>query len=385
MSWSEPLSFRSVAALRNALRLQQLTSQEIIEDCERSHQQWGLVLGAFRQWRGPASSASAPAGGITGLPCSVKSVIRVAGFDTFAGSSLPLPSDWLGQGEFIGRVDECGHYAVGITHCAEFAVGGLGLNAHFPTPRNPWCTEGDRIPGGSSSGAGVSLWEGACCFAIGTDTGGSVRVPAAALGLVGYKPSAGRWPTSGVVPLASRFDSIGLITHRVADVYVLVREFERRPFLDATETDSDSATASAWSSAGWADFRVRLASDLCWQALENGIGDVLHAAIAELSAAGMRVEADPSEVQQQAADLRGSGPNTAAMELRKLFYGPLAANRAGLSAHVARFIESERHRRQEEYTQRRETIFRLRKQIAATVASNEIVLAPTLRLSLIHI
>jgi aspartyl-tRNA(Asn)/glutamyl-tRNA(Gln) amidotransferase subunit A len=105
---------------------------------------------------------------------------------------------------------------IGRTNMTEFAYSGLGLNPHYGTPRNPWDRETGRIPGGSSSGAAISITEGAAVAAIGTDTGGSVRIPSALCGLTGFKPTARRVPDTGVLPLSTSLDSIGPLARSVA-------------------------------------------------------------------------------------------------------------------------------------------------------------------------
>ncbi len=106
---------------------------------------------------------------------------------------------------------------VGKTHTVELAYGAVGMNPHWTTPRNPWDAGTHRIPGGSSAGAGVSLWEGSALVALGSDTGGSVRIPASLTGTVGHKTTKGRWPTDGVVQLSATLDTVGALTRSVAD------------------------------------------------------------------------------------------------------------------------------------------------------------------------
>jgi aspartyl-tRNA(Asn)/glutamyl-tRNA(Gln) amidotransferase subunit A len=112
---------------------------------------------------------------------------------------------------------------LGRTHMSEFAYSGLGLNAHFSDPASVWHEQGRRVPGGSSSGAAVSVAEGAALAAIGTDTGGSCRIPAAFNGLVGFKPTASRIPSGGCFPLSPSLDSIGPIGKTVECCAILDR------------------------------------------------------------------------------------------------------------------------------------------------------------------
>jgi aspartyl-tRNA(Asn)/glutamyl-tRNA(Gln) amidotransferase subunit A len=106
---------------------------------------------------------------------------------------------------------------VGKTHMVEFAFGGTGLNSHHGAPYNPWDATTHRSPGGSSSGAGVSLLEGSAFLALGSDTADSVRIPACMTGTVGLKVTIGRWSAEGVVPLSHTFDTPGLLARSVSD------------------------------------------------------------------------------------------------------------------------------------------------------------------------
>src|SRR5690606_13250834 len=154
---------------------------------------------------------------IDGLPISIKDLFDVAGETTLAGSVAR-------QGEpaadehavVVQRLLAAGAVIVGRTNMVEFAYSGLGINPHYGTPRNPWDRATGRIPGGSSSGAAVSVSDGMAAGAIGSDTGGSVRIPAALCGLTGFKPTARRIPMQGVLPLSRHLDSVGPIAPSVA-------------------------------------------------------------------------------------------------------------------------------------------------------------------------
>ncbi len=147
---------------------------------------------------------------IDGLPVSVKDLFDVAGQTTTAGSVVlkdaPAAS---ANGAIVQRLINAGAVIVGSTNMTEFAFSGLGINPHYGTPSSPWDRAVGRIPGGSSSGAGVSVADQMAVAAIGTDTGGSVRIPSAFCGLTGFKPTARRVPLEGCVPLSQNLDSIG--------------------------------------------------------------------------------------------------------------------------------------------------------------------------------
>ncbi|MGH8259005.1 MAG: amidase [Steroidobacteraceae bacterium] len=162
-----------------------------------------------------ASGVPLPA--LAGLPVSVKDLFDVAGSVTRAGSTVlgsapPAQRD----AETVARLRAAGLIVIGRTNMTELAYSGLGLNPHYGTPLNPYDRETGRIPGGSSSGAAVSVTDGMAAAAIGTDTGGSCRIPAAFTGIVGFKPTASRVPRTGVMPLSTTLDSVGPLAATVA-------------------------------------------------------------------------------------------------------------------------------------------------------------------------
>ena len=162
-------------------------------------------------------AAGIDTGPLGGIPVSVKDLFDIAGLSTTAGSVVlaeapPARRDAL----IVTRLRAAGAVIVGRTNMTEFAFSGLGLNPHYGTPANPWDRATGRIPGGSSSGAAVSVTDGMALGAIGTDTGGSVRIPAALCGITGFKPTARRVPLDGSIPLSQTLDSIGPLARSVA-------------------------------------------------------------------------------------------------------------------------------------------------------------------------
>ena len=156
-------------------------------------------------------------GVLFGLPISVKDLFDVADEPTPAGSIVladapPASKDAVA----VARLRDAGAVLVGRTNMTEFAYSGLGINPHYGTPRNPYDRVNGRIPGGSSSGAAISVADGMVAAAIGTDTGGSLRIPAALCGLTAFKPTARRVPREGVLPLSRSLDSVGAIAPTVA-------------------------------------------------------------------------------------------------------------------------------------------------------------------------
>ena len=154
-------------------------------------------------------------GPLDGVIVTIKDLFDVVGEPICAGSTVradapPATTD----APVVQRLRAAGAVIVGKTNMSEFAFTGVGANPHYGTPGNP--ADRRRVPGGSSSGAAVAVADGMCEIAIGTDTGGSTRIPAALCGLVGYKPSKSRIPTAGAFPLSPTLDSVGPIARTVA-------------------------------------------------------------------------------------------------------------------------------------------------------------------------
>jgi aspartyl-tRNA(Asn)/glutamyl-tRNA(Gln) amidotransferase subunit A len=163
------------------------------------------------------AARGAALGPFDGTIVSIKDLFDVAGEPTRAGSKVlaeeaaPAKAD----ATVVQRLRAAGAVIVAKTNMTEFAFSGIGANPHFGTPGNP--RDRSRVPGGSSAGAPISVADGMCDMAIGTDTGGSVRIPASLCGLVGFKPSRQRVPTDGAFPLSTTLDSVGPIGKSVAD------------------------------------------------------------------------------------------------------------------------------------------------------------------------
>lgn len=171
-----------------------------------------------------------PAGPLVGLPVSVKDLFDVAGEATQAGSvvlqgAAPAAQDCPA----VARLRAAGALMAGRTNMSEFAFSGVGLNPHHGTPANPADAAVPRIPGGSSSGAAVSVATGAAVVGLGSDTGGSIRIPAALCGIVGFKSTARLVPTTGAVPLSTTLDTVCALTRSVRDAVAVHEILSQRP------------------------------------------------------------------------------------------------------------------------------------------------------------
>ena len=215
-------------------------------------------------------------GPLDGAIVSLKDLFDVAGEVTRAGSKIladegkPATSDAV----VVQRLRAAGAVIVAKTNMSEFAFTGIGINPHFGTPDNP--ADRARAPGGSSSGAAVAVFDGMCEIAIGSDTGGSVRIPASLCGVTGFKPSRRRIPTEGAFPLSYSLDSIGPLARSVAD---------------CAKADAVMAHDAAWSlePASLAGLRVGVAQGLPLENLDDTVAKRFPAALDRLEKAGARL------------------------------------------------------------------------------------------------
>ena len=217
---------------------------------------------------------------LAGLPVSIKDLLDVAGEPTLAGSLvLRDAAPALCDAPVLQRLRHAGAAIIGKTNMTEFAFSGLGLNPHYGTPRNPADTTVARIPGGSSSGAAVSVAAGMCVAAIGSDTGGSIRIPAALCGMVGFKPTQRRVPTAGALPLSTTLDTLGAITRSVDDCILL----------DAILADSPLNVAHL----PLRGMRLAVPQTLVLDDLDAQVAAAFTASLTRLSAAGAQVTTLP--------------------------------------------------------------------------------------------
>lgn len=160
-------------------------------------------------------------GPLHGIAFGVKDIIDTSGIRTTYGSEIFINNVPSRDATVVSLLKQAGGIILGKTNTAEFALGVNTSNLHYGTTRNPWAP--DRIPGGSSGGSAAAVAAGLCTAALGTDTGGSIRIPSAFCGAVGLKPTYGRVSAAGVFPLASSLDHVGLITSSVEDAAVLLQ------------------------------------------------------------------------------------------------------------------------------------------------------------------
>lgn len=213
---------------------------------------------------------------LAGLPVSVKDLYDIAGRTTMAGSVLREGAPpAAGDAAAVVRLRQAGAALVGLTNMSEFAFSGVGINPHLGTPRNPADAAVARIPGGSSSGAAVSVALGLAVAALGSDTGGSIRIPAALCGLVGFKNTQRRTPLAGAFALSFTLDTVCAMARTVGDCLLVDGVLAGTPLAPPARTA--------------AGLRLALPQNLVLDALEPAVATAFERALRALSAAGAQL------------------------------------------------------------------------------------------------
>lgn len=236
-------------------------------------------------------------GPLHGVPVGVKDLCETKGVRTTAGSKIL--GGWVPDRDatVITKLRQAGAVIVGKTHLHEWAFGALGTNAHYGPARNPWDTE--RITGGSSSGSGAAVAAGLCFAALGSDTGGSIRMPASLCGIAGIKPTYGRVSLRGVVPLAWSLDHVGPMARTVRDCALVLEAIAGH---DPDDPSSVDAPVERWSEAldgGVEGLRVGVPTPYAFDETEPDVAMLFGKALDTLRALGVEVRELDLPVLQQ--------------------------------------------------------------------------------------
>ncbi len=246
-----------------------------------------------------------------GIPFSSKDLFDLAGEVTTAGSKVLAHEEPAARdARCIARLKSAGFVCMGRTNMTEFAYSGVGLNPHYGTPKSVWDREAGRIPGGSSSGAAVSVIDGMSALGIGTDTGGSCRIPAAFNRVVGYKPSTQRVPKNGVFPLSETLDAPGPFARSVRCCAI-----------------ADALMAEDWNGEialrPVASLRLGALKTMVTDDLDEHVAPALEQALSRLSAAGVQIDEVEFEPLSQLPEMNAKG-GIAAAEAYSVHHGLLA-------------------------------------------------------------
>ncbi|MCY4397048.1 MAG: amidase [Rhodospirillaceae bacterium] len=229
------LAWMSIAELAEKIRERQISPVEAMQACLDRIERLNAGLRAFISVypeqalaEARAAEAAVMAGGelgpLHGVPLGIKDLFAVRGMVRTCGSRLIDEGPGRADAESVAALRAAGGIVVGLANLHEFAFGPTGINPHFGTARNPW--DRTRVCGGSSSGSGCAVAAGLVAGAMGTDTGGSVRIPAALCGIVGLKPTHLRVSQQGIYPLAAEFDTGGPMTRSVGDAALMMQALD---------------------------------------------------------------------------------------------------------------------------------------------------------------
>ncbi len=288
----------ALAALAEAIRAGRRSPVALVEGCLARIRETEPRLHAFIRIEEEPALAEAAArerearqgqirGPLHGVPVAVKDLFDMAGLPTTAGAAIRREDRAEGTATAVRRLQDAGAVIIGKTNLHEFAFGVTSVNPHFGAVGNP--ANPDHIAGGSSGGSGAAVAAGCCVAALGTDTGGSIRIPAALCGIVGLKPTFGRISRHGVVPLAWSFDTVGPMTRTVADAALLL-EVLAGPDPDDPLTNRRGGFAAGGGARG--AFRVgRLGGAFFDEKTDPEVGAALERAAELLSRQGGRVGA----------------------------------------------------------------------------------------------
>ncbi len=205
-----------------------------------------------------------------GIPLVWKDNFDIKGKPTSAGLKILLDRVATRDAVAYRTAADAGFICLGKTNMTELAFSGLGLNPTFGTPRNPFDLLKARVPGGSSSGSSVAVAKGLCCAAIGTDTGGSIRTPAAWNNLVGLKTTAGLISTEGVIPLSQTLDTVGFMTRCVEDAAILYHVIAQTDKVDL-------------SGAGCKGINLLVCTNTVWDEIDPDVSAVLNSSIEDIA------------------------------------------------------------------------------------------------------
>ncbi len=289
--------FATIESLASAMEKREISSEEITRNLIERIGRLDGKLHSFvaidpeqtlRQARtaDAARAAGLATGVLFGVPIAVKDIFDWAGYPTKAGSNALKDRLPEVSANAVRRLESAGMIVLGKTHMVEFAFGGWGTNPVTGTPWNPWDLTTHRCPGGSSSGSAVAVAAGLAPAALGTDTGGSIRTPAAWCGVVGLKTSKGLIGRHGVVPLSPTHDTVGPITRSVRDAAILLEALAGFDALDPETHRTPAIAPMKDIEAGIKGLRVGILGQEHLSSVEGGVGRLFAIALRDIEAMG---------------------------------------------------------------------------------------------------
>ncbi len=325
-----------------------------------------------------ALAAGDSVGPLHGIPIALKDLIDVAGMPT-AGGSIVYRDIPERDATVTRRLRQAGAVVLGKAHQVELAFGGVGTNSQYGTPWNPWDTVTHRAPGGSSSGSAVSVAADLAPAAIGTDTGGSVRIPSALCGLVGLKPTFGRVSKAGLMPLDSQLDCAGPLARSVADAALLYQAIAG-PDADDSSTHTqplDDPLATMYDDV--AGMRLRIPREYFWDDVDPEVEAAVRASVQTFADLGVDVDEIAIEELDDVAQVRARG-SLIAVEAYLNFGAEIESDPNAFDPVVLSRIRDGESMRAFEYLSIQRDNERLRKRFAASIRHLDVLLTPTVPL-----
>ena len=280
-------SYATISELGHALRSGAVSPVELTTNALERIESLNAKLHAFITLTPERALAEAKAaetafrsrqilGPLFGIPYAVKDIFDVEGQPTTAGSRLLADNVAVRDCTVVHKLKQCGMIHIGKNHLVQFASDIVGINHDQGTPHNPWAKV-PHVPGGSSSGSAVAVAAGLVPFAMGSDTGGSIRTPAALCGVVGLKTTVGRISRAGVYPLSATFDSIGLLARSVKDAAIVCSAIQGEDaYDDATMRVPDQEMLSGLDS-GVADLKIAMGESVFFDDVDHAIEEAVRA------------------------------------------------------------------------------------------------------------
>ncbi len=341
-----PVHFRTITELAKDIRERNISPVEVVESfIDRINSMDGF-LNAYQCICPEQAFARAKAaeidiykgydlGPLHGIPYAVKDLFDVKGLPTTAGSSLLKNNIASSDAASVKALNRSGMILLGKTNTVQFAYGGIGINTDHGTPHNPW-SKTPHIPGGSSSGSAVSVAAGLTPMALGSDTGGSVRIPSALCGVTGLKPTVGSVSRTGVYPLSMSMDSIGPLTRSAEDAAWVYQNIQGHDIEDDTTLGLPVSNVLSSLNEGVKGLRLAFAESVFWDNIHPDIekavrncGDIFKALGAEVGHTDFTIAADAQKLNSNGLVISGEAYMANKEWLENHFdqMDPLVANR----------------------------------------------------------
>ena len=381
-----PLHYQTITDLADGIRKGDITSTELVQYLLDRIESLDGQLNAFRlrcPERALEQAAAADRqindgkepGILHGIPFAVKDLFDVKGLPTTAGTSLLEKNIAVADAHAVRQLKRAGMILLGKTNTVQFAYGGVGINHDHGTPHNPW-KQVQHVPGGSSSGSAVAVCAGMVPMALGTDTGGSVRIPASLCGTAGLKTTVGRVSRAGVYPLSWSLDSVGPLTRSVEDAALVYQCLQGVDSNDETTWGLANQNILSDLKDGVRGMRLAFAETVFWEDVDPEIEKAVRECGSVFEALGARVSSIEFSEAQQARQLNSKGLIIAAEAY--------TLNKKWLEEHFGRLDPIVAHRMIKgkavetgEYLQNNLTWSKLRSKAINTLVDVDALIVPT--------